>query len=87
MVKRLFAAALAIAPLGATACPSAVSAASASALSSLDPATIASKIINDPGAPEVRGADARLIDDANVTGGRALRVMVPRKGKNLGTSR
>ena len=51
-------------------------------IASLDPATLASKIINDPGAPQVSGALARLIDDTNVMGGKALRVQVPRKGKN-----
>nr|NUR37018.1 hypothetical protein [Sphingomonas sp.] len=53
-----------------------------SALASLDPATIANSIVNDPGAPQVNGADARLVDDPRVTGGKAMRVQVPRKGKN-----
>ena len=65
---------------GAHAAPAAPA---ASVLASLDPATIASKIVNDPGAPKVNGADARLVDDANVLGGKALRVVVPRKGKNV----
>lgn len=43
---------------------------------------IASKIINDPGAPVIRGAKAKLIDDANVQGGKALRVTVAKKGVN-----
>jgi hypothetical protein len=53
-----------------------------STLASLDPATIASKIVNDPAAPEVRGAKARLIDDPKVMGGKAMRIVVPRKGTN-----
>jgi hypothetical protein len=53
-----------------------------SMLATLDPATIASKIVNDPSAPEVRGAKGKLIDDPNVTGGKAMRVEIPRKGQN-----
>jgi hypothetical protein len=49
---------------------------------SLDPATLASKIINDAGAPNVNGASAKLIDDPKVMGGKALRVQVKGKGKN-----
>lgn len=51
-------------------------------LASLDPAKIPSMIINDPSAPNVNGAKAKLIDDERVTGGKALRVQVPGKGKN-----
>jgi hypothetical protein len=54
----------------------------ASVLASLDPAKIPSMIINDPGAPTVNGAKSKLIDDARVTGDKALRVHVPGKGKN-----
>lgn len=43
---------------------------------------IASKIINDPGAPEVRGAKAKLVNDPNAQGGKALRVTVAKKGAN-----
>jgi len=43
---------------------------------------IASKIVNDPGAPEVSGARAKLVDDPVVQGGKALRVTVPKKGAN-----
>jgi hypothetical protein len=43
---------------------------------------LASKIINDPGAPEVKGAKAKLVDDALVQGGKALRVTVAKKGQN-----
>jgi hypothetical protein len=57
-------------------------AATPSTLATLDPDTIASKIANDPGAPQVNGAKVRLVDDAKVMGGKALRVMVPGKGKN-----
>lgn len=39
-------------------------------------------IINDPGAPQVQGASGRLRDDANVQGGKALRVVVRQKGAN-----
>jgi hypothetical protein len=39
-------------------------------------------IINDPGAPQVTGASARLRDDPNVQGGKALRVVVREKGAN-----
>lgn len=39
-------------------------------------------IINDPGAPAVNGASGRLRDDANVQGGKALRVVVRGKGAN-----
>jgi hypothetical protein len=53
-----------------------------SVLATLDPATISSKIVNDPTAPEVRGAKGKLIDDAKVTGGKAMRVEVPKKGQN-----
>jgi hypothetical protein len=53
-----------------------------SALAALDPNTIASKIVNDPAAPEVRGAKAQLIDDPKVTGGKAMRLRIPRKGQN-----
>jgi len=73
-----------VAKAGATAkpTPAATAPAAPSALASLDPATIASKIINDPGAPKVNGARGRLIDDPKVMGGKALRVQVPGKGKN-----
>ena len=40
------------------------------------------EIVNDPGAPEVSGAKANLVDDANAQGGKALRVAVPKKGAN-----
>lgn len=43
---------------------------------------IASKIINDPTAPNIVGAKGALRDDAEVTGGKALRVTVTRAGKN-----
>jgi hypothetical protein len=43
---------------------------------------LAKKIVNDPGAPDVNGAKASLVDDARAQGGRALRVAVPRKGAN-----
>jgi hypothetical protein len=54
-------------------------AAPASALQDDD---IASKIINDPSAPQVVGAKSSLRKDANVQGGKALRIQVAAKGKN-----
>ena len=53
-----------------------------SGLASLDPAKLQSMIINDPGAPQVNKAKARLVADERVTGGKALRVTVAAKGKN-----
>jgi hypothetical protein len=67
--------------VAASAAPSA-NAAESSVFTSLDPDTLASKIVNDPGAPAVNGARGRLIDDSKVMGGKALRVQVPGKGKN-----
>lgn len=43
---------------------------------------LATKIVNDPGAPQVRGAKARLVNDPNAQGGKALRVAVAKKGTN-----
>ena len=43
---------------------------------------LASRIINDPGAPQVTGVKGRLVDDPGVQGGKALRVAVPKKGRN-----
>jgi hypothetical protein len=43
-------------------------------------AELASKIINDPGNPNVNGARAKLVDDPNVQGGKALQVIVSKKG-------
>jgi hypothetical protein len=43
---------------------------------------LAKKIVNDPSAPEVNGAKASLVSDANAQGGKALRVEVAKKGKN-----
>jgi hypothetical protein len=54
-----------------------------SVLATLDPNTLANKIINDPGAPSVNGARVSLVADAKVMGGKALRVLVPGKGKNV----
>ena len=45
-------------------------------------ADLASRIINDPGSPSVTGVKGRLVDDPAVQGGKALRVAVPKKGKN-----
>lgn len=46
------------------------------------PENLASKIVNDPGAPQVTGAKAKLRDDAKVQGGKALRIQVAGKGAN-----
>lgn len=56
--------------------------AQASTFELLDPNTIGEKIINEPGAPAVNGASGKLIADDKVLGGKALRVVVPGKGKN-----
>jgi hypothetical protein len=53
-----------------------------STFATLDPDTLASKIVNDPGAPSVNGASVRLVTDPKVMGGKAIRVQVPGKGKN-----
>lgn len=45
-------------------------------------ADLASRIVNDPGAPEVKGAKAALVSDPGVEGGKAIRVSVPKKGAN-----
>ena len=54
----------------------------ATALSKVDMARLPEMLVNDPGAPEVNKAKARLIDDPRVTGGKALRVAVAGKGKD-----
>ncbi len=66
---------------GASAAPAAP-AAETSVLATLDPNTIAGKIVNDPGAPSINGARGSLVTDPKVMGGKALRVSVPAKGKN-----
>lgn len=38
---------------------------------------IASKIINDPSAPQIVGAKSAIRNDASVQGGKALRVVIP----------
>lgn len=43
---------------------------------------IASKIINDPSAPQIVGATSSVRKDDKVQGGKALRIVVPAKGKN-----
>ena len=40
-------------------------------------------IINNPGAPQFNGAKVSIHDDAKVQGGKAIRVEVPGKGKNV----
>jgi len=52
------------------------------ALAAQDPNDLVKQIVNDPGAPEVSGAKASLVDDPKVEGGKALRIQVPRKGSN-----
>lgn len=46
-------------------------------------ADLASRIANDPGAPEIIGAKGKLVDDAAAQGGKALRVTVAKKGANV----
>jgi hypothetical protein len=46
-------------------------------------ADLASKIVNDPGTPQVNGAKGRLVSDPKAQGGKALRVAVARKGTNI----
>jgi hypothetical protein len=43
---------------------------------------IASKIINDPSAPEIVGAKSSVHNDAKVQGGKALRIVIAAKGAN-----
>ena len=43
---------------------------------------LASRIINDPGVPQVTGAKGRLVGDPKAQGGKALRVAVARRGAN-----
>ena len=45
-------------------------------------ADVSARIVNDPSAPQVNGAKAKLVEDAAVQGGKALRVVVAKKGKN-----
>jgi hypothetical protein len=45
-------------------------------------ADLASKIINSPSKPNVYGAKGKLVKDAAMEGGNALRVTVAAKGKN-----
>jgi len=52
------------------------------AASAQNTSDLAQHIINEPSAPKVNGADARLRDDARVQGGKALRIAVARKGAN-----
>jgi len=43
---------------------------------------IASKIVNDPSAPQIVGAKSSVRSDAKVQGGKALRIVVAAKGAN-----
>jgi hypothetical protein len=47
------------------------------------PADLASKFVNDPGAPQVTGAKATLHNDSKVQGGKAIRITIPGKRKNV----
>jgi len=47
-----------------------------------DSSDVTRQIVNDPGAPDVTGAKASLVDDPRVQGGKALRVQVAKKGAN-----
>lgn len=46
------------------------------------PDDLAKKIVNDPSNPQVDGAKASLRDEPAVQGGKALRIMVAKKGAN-----
>lgn len=46
-------------------------------------ADIAARIANDPSGPSVNRAKAKLVDDANAQGGKALRVSVSKAGANI----
>lgn len=63
---------------GITACLIALTCGSAA----IAQADLASKIVNDPSAPQVNGAKAKVVDDSNAQGGKALRVAVTKKGQN-----
>jgi hypothetical protein len=43
---------------------------------------LATRVANDPSAPQVSGAKAKLVDDPAAQGGKALRVTVTKKGQN-----
>lgn len=43
---------------------------------------LSKQIVNDPGAPDVNGAKASLVNDPKAQGGKALRIQVARKGAN-----
>jgi hypothetical protein len=47
-----------------------------------NPNDIAKQIVNDPSNPQVDGAKASLRDDPKVQGGKALRIVVARKGEH-----
>ncbi|MEA3058060.1 MAG: hypothetical protein QOF34_875 [Sphingomonadales bacterium] len=53
------------------------------AAAAAQPADLASSIVNDPGAPQVNGAKASLHDDPKVQGGKAIRIQIAAKGKNV----
>jgi hypothetical protein len=53
------------------------------AAAAAQPPDLATSIVNDPGAPQVNGAKASLHDDAKVQGGKAIRIQIPAKGKNV----
>lgn len=71
--------ALTLAELSAPGAVAAQAAPGTPTLASLDPAKIPQMIVNDPSSPSVNKAKAQLIDDPDVTGGKALRVQVPGK--------
>jgi hypothetical protein len=53
------------------------------AAASAQPADLANRIVNDPGRPQVTGAKASLRDDPKVQGGKAIRIEIAAKGKNV----
>lgn len=58
-------------------------AATANAGAAAQTGDIGDKIVNDPGAPQVNGAKAVLRSDPRVQGGKAIRIAIAAKGKNV----
>jgi hypothetical protein len=55
---------------------------SPSAAAAQNPSDIAKQIVNDPSNPQVDGAKASLRDDPKVQGGKALRIVIAKKGEH-----
>lgn len=76
------AACLAMAAAAAAGAAMAASGSAAAQAPATPQADIASMMINDPGAPQVNGAKAKLRDDPAVQGGKAIRIPIAAKAKN-----